>query len=187
MRAAAAALLLAALGSCRSLNPDHSDPPGQPPRASEELTWETFFHEPWPDPLHEKYADLFGAPYPAAGNQHFETKRPFADVRKYDLAFENTAIPGARAETETAAGRHTVSLMLPGSAGRPIAVRPGTRVVTLVMSKPGPPRRWRAYRAEERVVPLPPLADPASARLTRDGDWVRITFAEKTSGGNDGK
>jgi hypothetical protein len=34
---------------------------------------------------------------------------------------------------------------------------------------------------------LPPEADPASARLKRDGDWVRIVFDAKASGRTDGK
>jgi len=31
-------------------------------------------------------------------------------------------------------------------------------------------------RAEEKVIPLPPGADPDTARITRDGDWVRVKF-----------
>ncbi|UPT75150.1 MAG: hypothetical protein M0D55_05420 [Elusimicrobiota bacterium] len=162
-------------------------PEGRPPPRGEELSWESFFHHPWPDPLHEKYEDLFGAPFPNRSPQHFSLRRPFSDVIKYDLAFETIAIPGARTESETAAGRHSVNLLLPGSAGRDVTLRPGPQDVTVVVAKSGPARRLRSYRSEERVVPLPPEADPASARLARDGDWLRITFNAKDARRTDGK
>lgn len=174
--------LLAALvflAACHYRRPDHADPEGVPPPAHEELSWESFFHQPWPDPLHEKYEELFGAPYPNAGRQHFATARPFSDVKKYELAFDATAVPGTRAETESAAGLTAVSLQLPGSAGRPVAVRTDERSIALSVDRPLPARRYRVYRSDEVILPLPPRADPDTARVAREGDWVRIKFRER--------
>jgi hypothetical protein len=173
-----AALLLSS--ACHGRRPDHAESKAVPPPVHEELTWESFFHEPWPDPLHEKYEDLFGKPYPNPGRQHFDTARPFADVKKFGLAFDETAVPGARAETESAAGMTAVSLQLPDSAGRAVAVRTEDKVIALSVDRPLPARRYRLYRSDEVVVPLPPGADPDTARVVRDGDWVRIKFHDLT-------
>lgn len=171
---------LAFFAACHYRVPDHADPKSAPPPAHEELSWESFFPEPWPDPLHEKYRELFGSPYPNPGRQHFATARPFSDVKKFELAFDATAVPGARAETESAAGMSAVSLRLPDSAGRPVAVRTEDQVIALSVDRPLPARRYRVYRSDEVVVPLPPGADPDTARVVRDGDWVRIKFHGRT-------
>lgn len=154
-----AALLV--LPACHVVRPDHVDPPGVPPPAREEISWESFFHEPW--------------------RQHFATSRPFSDVKKFEHAFDAIAVQGARAESESAAGLHAVSLQLPDSAGRPVAVRPADGSVALSVARSLPARRYRVYRSDEVVVPLPPGADPDTARVQRDGDWVRIKFRERPS------
>ncbi len=171
---------LVLLTACHQRFPDHADPKGIPPPAAEELSWESFFREPWPDPLHEKYEELFGQPYPNRIRQHFSTTRPFSDVKKYELAFDATAVPGARAETESAGGLHAVSLQIPDSAGKPVAVRADEKGVGLSVSRGLPARRYRVYRSDELVVPLPPGADPDTARVVRDGDWIRIKFHAKS-------
>lgn len=178
MNGQSAALLasLSLLAGCHYVRPDHTDARGVPPPPREEITWESFFWEPWPDPLHEKYEELFGRPYPNPGEQHFETDRPFSDVRKFDLAFADTAVPGTRVERASAEDRQEVALELPGSAGLPIAVRADERFVRLTVARPRSPRRYRVYPTDELVLPLPEGADPATARVARDGDRVRITF-----------
>lgn len=172
-----AALLV--LPACHVVRPDHVDPPGVPPPAREEISWESFFHEPWRDPLRDKYEELFGRPYPNPGRQHFATSRPFSDVKKFEHAFDAIAVQGARAESESAAGLHAISLQLPDSAGRQVAVRPADGSVALSVARSLPARRYRVYRSDEVVVPLPPGADPDTARVQRDGDWVRIKFRER--------
>lgn len=188
MRATAALLAsLLGLSACHLWRPDHSDPKGLPPPSREEVTWESFFPVPWPDPLHEKYEELFLAPFPNRSSQHFAVTRPFSDVRKYDLAFHGVAVPGARTEVESAGGEHAVSLLLPGSAGKDVAVRANERSVLVSVAPRLPPHRYRAYRVEETVVPLPPGADPETARVARDGDWVRVRFNSKDQGRPNGK
>lgn len=92
-----ASLLL--LSACAAIRPDHTEPKDLPPPPREEISWESLFWEPWGDPLHEKYAELFGKPYPNAGRQHFETDHPFDDVKKFQLAFEQEAFTAARTRT----------------------------------------------------------------------------------------
>ena len=167
------------LSACRLTLPDHTDTRGAPPPAHEEITWETFFQEPWRDPLQDKYEELFREPFPNRPRRHFETTRPFSDVEKYDLAFEAAAIPGARKEIESGGGAHAVALHLPDSAGKRLEVRTEDQNVILSVERPLPERRYRVNRPEETVVPVPAGADPATARVTRDGDWVRIQFKSK--------
>ncbi len=175
-------LLAALLGlaACHQRLPDNTDLKGVPPVAHEELSWESFFHEPWPDPLHEKYEELFNAPFPNRSPQHFAVARPFSDVQKYDIAFDATAVPGARTEVESGGGKHAVSMQLPDSAGKPVEVRTEDHSVVLSVRPKVPVRRYRMYKSEEKVIPLPPDADPDSARVVRDGDWVRIQFKSKS-------
>lgn len=154
----------------------HRAPEGLPPPAQQELTWETFFREPWPDPLHEKYEELFDKPFPHPTPQHFSTNQPMADVAKYDLEFEGTAVPGAKVASESGSGWTALALELPDSAGKEVAVSADERAVRLKVRRPQPPSRYRFFRSDELVFPLPPGADPATARLERDGDRVRVTF-----------
>ncbi len=168
------------LTACHRIRPDNTDSKFVPPPVREHLTWESFFHEPWPDPLHDKYQELFATPFPNRSPQHFEIGEPFDDVNKYDLAFEATAVPGAQSEAESGGGKHAVSIRLPDSAGKSIEMRPDAGFLILSVKRPVPAHRYRAYRNEDRAVPIPPGADPSTARLVRDGDWVRVKFAAKS-------
>lgn len=170
-----ASLLL--LSACAAIRPDHSEPKDLPPPAREEISWESLFWEPWGDPLHEKYAELFGKPFPNAGRQHFETDHPFDDVKKYQLAFEQAAVTGARSDS---AGKE-VSLDLPGSAGKALSIEADDNNIRLTVARHSAPRRYQIYPGEQVVLPLPQGADPATARMTRDGDRIRITFQERKS------
>jgi hypothetical protein len=154
----------------------HRAPEGLPPPAQEELTWESFFREPWPDPLHRKYEDLFDKPFPNPTRQHFSTSLPMADVTKYELEFEGTAVPGARVKRESGAGWHALALELPDSSDKEVSVRADDKAVRLRVGRPTAPRRYRFFRSDDLILPLPPGADPATARMERDGDRVRITF-----------
>ncbi len=154
----------------------HRAPEGLPPPAHEEITWESFIREQWPDPLHEKYEDLFDKPFPNPTRQHFSTSRPMADVTKYELALEQTAVPGARVKSESGAGWHALALELPDSSGKEVSVRADDKAVRLTVERPQAASRYRFFRSDDLVLPLPPGADPASARVERDGDRVRITF-----------
>lgn len=158
----------------------HRAPEGLPPLAREEITWETFIRKQWPDPLHEKYEDLFGKPFPNPTGQHFSTSRPMADVRKYELEFEQTAVPGARVERQAGTGWTALSLELPGSADKEVSVRADDRKVRVTVARPVTASRYRVYPSEDLYFPLPADADPATARVERDGDRVRITFAAKS-------
>lgn len=169
---------LVLLTACHHRVPDRGDLKGVPPPAKE-LTWESFFRARWPDPLHEKYEELFGKPFPNPSSRHFSTGRPFSDTKKYELEFDATAVPGARAETESAAGAHAVSLELPDSADKAVAVKADDKGIRLTVSSPQAARRYRVYRSEELLLPLPDGADPATARVVRDGDWVRIKFHDR--------
>lgn len=168
---------LVLLSACAAIRPDHTEPKDLPPPPRDEISWESLLWEPWPDPLHEKYEELFGRPFPNAGRQHYETDHPFDDVKKYQLAFEQAAIPGIR----SLGSPREVVLDLPGSAGKTIAVKADDRTVRVTVAPPAAPRRYRVYRPEELVLPLPSGADPDTARVTRDGDRVRITFLERKS------
>lgn len=167
---------LVLLSACAYFRPDHDDPKHLPPPVYEEISWESLFRVPWRDPLHDKYEDLFGKPFPNAGRQHFETNHPFADVKKYELAFEQAAVTGARADGVSGSGRHAVSVQLPDSTGKPVSVETDEASIRLTIARPGGPHRYRVYPSDQVVLPLPAGADPGTARVTRDGDWVRITF-----------
>lgn len=178
---------LACLSGCHQRRPDHTDPKGVPPPAHAELTWESFFHEPWRDPLHEKYEELFAAPFPNRSPQHFAVARPFSDVKTFGLAFDATAVAGVRPEIESGGGEHAVSMQLPDSAGKPIEVHADDAGIRLTFVRLAPARRYHTARAQETIVPLPAGADPSSARVIRDGDWVRIKFNSRDSGRPHGK
>ena len=173
--------VLALLPACHVTRPDHTDPKGVPPPARDELTWESFFKEPWRDPLHDKYEELFREPFPAENAKHFSVERPFSDVKKYELAFDAVAIPGAKKEM-SAAGERAVSMLLPDSAGKTVEVKADEKNIRLSVARSLPTRRYRAYRPEELVVPTPAGADPRTARVVRDGDWVRIKFNGVSTG-----
>lgn len=199
------AMLLASLlllTSCHLWMPAHTDPKGLPPPAREEMSlgsfahpwsgvlhdkyetmsWESFIHEPWRDPLHDKYEELFGSPFPNRPRRHFATDRPFDDVQKYDLAFDNSSIRGTRTETESANGEHAVSMLVPDSAGKSVEVSADDKTVRVAVVRPASPRRYRPSRPEELYAALPAGADPGTARVVRDGDWVRIKFKSRISG-----
>jgi HSP20 family molecular chaperone IbpA len=184
-----AALLAAVLplSACALFFHDHNDPKGVPPPVHEDISWESFIHEPWADPLHENYEELFGAPFPNPGRQHFDADRPFSDVAKYDLAFNQAAVPGARSETESGGGEYAVALRLPQSADKDVEVSTDEESIRLTATRPGETGRYRANRPEETVVPLPAGADPSTARVERDGDWIRVKFRGKKPGRPHGK
>jgi HSP20 family molecular chaperone IbpA len=189
------------LSGCHLWMPDHTDTKGLPPPTRPEMSpasfihpwrdvlhdkyetmsWESFIHEPWRDPLHDKYEELFGASFPNPSRRHFATDLPFADVQKYDLAFEaNTR--GVRSETESGGGEYAVAMQLPDSAGKDVELSTDDENIRLSVVRPLPAGRYRSYRPEETVVPLPTGADPSTARVERDGDWVRIKFRSKNPG-----
>lgn len=170
-----ASLLL--LSACAAIRPDHTEPKDLPPPPREEISWESLFWEPWGDPLHEKYEELFGKPFPNAGRQHFETDHPFDDVKKYQLAFEQAAVAGARVETLN----REVTLDLPGSAGKALAIEADDKNIRLTVARYHAARRYQISPEEQVVLPLPAGADPGTARMTRDGDRIRITFQERKS------
>ena len=170
---------LIVLTACHQRRPDNTDLKGVPPLVHEELSWESFFYEPWPDPLHGKYEELFNAPFPNHSLQHFAVNQPFADVLKYDLAFDATAVPGTHSETESGGGKHAVSMQLPASAGKPVVVQVDAKNIRLSVRPSLPAHRYRVYRTEEKIIPLPEGADPDTARVVRDGEWVRIKFNSK--------
>jgi hypothetical protein len=193
---------LALLSSCHLWMPDHTDLKGLPPPARPEMnvtsfahpwrdvlhdkyetmSWESFIHEPWRDPLHDKYEELFGAPFPNRPRRHFATDRPFDDVQKFDLAFDNGSVRGTRTETESANGEHAVSMLVPDSAGKAVEVSADEQTVRVSVARPASPRRYRPARPEELYAALPAGADPGTARVVRDGDWVRINFKSKDAG-----
>lgn len=157
----------------------HRAPEGLPPPAQLDITWESFFREPWPDPLHENYEDMFGKPFPNPTRQHFSTNQPMADVAKYELGLEGTAVPGARIQSESGAGWTALALELPDSKGKEVSVSADEKAVRLKVERPQPASRYRFFRSDDLVFPLPAGADPATARMERDGDRVRITFIAK--------
>lgn len=175
-----AALILTT--GCHLYKPDHSDPRGVPPPATGEITWESFFPEPWPDPLHEKYEEMYARTYPNPGRQHFETERPFSDVEKYNQAFEALAVPGTR----VAAADMAVTLELPDSAAKTVSVKADEKGVRVTVWAPSNGHRYRVYRSQELVYPLPADADPASARMEREGDRVRILFTPRSTAARSG-
>jgi len=175
-----ASLLLST--GCHLWRPDHGDSKGVPPPPRDEITWETFFPEPWPDPLHEKYAELYGKDFPNPGRQHFETDRPFSDVIKYDQAFAAIAAPGTRAVAD---GTPSLTLNLPESASKVVTVKADDLKVTVSIARAQNPHRYRLYRSEEVVFPLPAGADPATARVERDGDRVIVRFQSRAPARSD--
>ena len=193
---------LLCLTSCHLWMPDHTDlkglPPPERPEMSpvsfahpwrdvlhdkhETMSWESFIHEPWRDPLHDKYEELFGAPFPSRPRRHFATDRPFDDVQKYDLAFDINSIRGTRTETVSDTDEHAVSMLLPDSAGKSVEVTADEKTVRVAVVRAASPRRYRPSRPEELYAALPAGADPTTARVVRDGDWVRIKFKSRIPG-----
>lgn len=140
---------------------------------------EFFFHESRPEPLREKYEELFGEPYPEDGFHQHKPFRPFEDVQRFNNAYELRAVAGARAGlTETADGA-VLSVELPGTAHRPLAVRVDGEKVSLSVGPVSPPRRWFVARSEDHVIAVPEGVSPESAVVSREGDVVRIVFARQ--------
>lgn len=140
---------------------------------------EFFFHESRPEPLREKYEELFGEPYPEDGFHQHKPFRPFEDVQRFNNAYELRAVAGARAGlTETEDGA-VLSVELPGTAQRPLAVRVDDEKVSLSVGPVSPPRRWFVARSEDHVIATPEGVSAESATVSREGDVVRIVFARK--------
>lgn len=175
----AAALLTAALAA-----PALAEDPGRRGlRRSDEITTygrvrEFFFHEARPDPLHEKFEELFASPYPDKEFHLFSPFRPFEDVKKFNDAFETLAVDGGKEEVRYEDGRITVAIRAPESAGTPLDWRVDDERILLSFPPALPARKYRVQRARERVVPLPPEADPATASARREGDWIKFVFDE---------
>jgi hypothetical protein len=159
------------------------DPGRAGERRSDEVTpygrvREFFFHEARPDPLHEKYEELFAAPFPDKEFHQFSPFRPFEDVKKFNDAFEARGVDGGREEVSREDGRVTVAIHSPRSAGKPLDWRVNEERILLSFPPEGPARRYRVQRARERVIPMPLEADHESASVRRDGDWIKFAFDE---------
>ena len=152
----------------------------RPMRAGDTSTYrsvrEFFFHEARPDPLHQKFEELFREPWPEKGFHQHEPFRPFEDVQKLNEAFELKGVAGARVEVARGERDVVLSVRLPGSAGRPMEVRANEEKVRIALPQTAEPRRYRLHREEEQLVPLPEDADHETARVKREGDLVKITF-----------
>lgn len=137
---------------------------------------EFFFHESRPEPLREKYEELFGEPYPEEGFHQHRPFRPFEDVQRFNNAYELRGIAGARANLAESDSAITLEIELPGTAQRSLAVRVDEEKVSLSVGSSAQPRRWFVSRGEEHVLALPNGALPDTAKVKRDGDLLHITF-----------
>jgi HSP20 family molecular chaperone IbpA len=137
---------------------------------------EFFFHEARPDPLREKYEEMFGEPYPEEGFHQHKPFRPFQDVQRFNEAYELRGIAGARADLSETADAKVLKIELPGTASRPLSVRVDDEKVALSLGPSEAPRRWFVAKAEEHVVATPEGVVAETAKVDREGDVVRITF-----------
>lgn len=142
---------------------------------------EFFFHESRPEPLREKYEELFGEPYPEDGFHQHKPFRPFEDVQRFNNAYELRAVAGARVELRETGDALTLEIELPGTAGRPLTVRVDSEKVALSVAPAAKPRRWYVARSEDHVVAVPDGIAPETAQVARDGDLVRVTFGRDGS------
>lgn len=140
---------------------------------------EFFFHESRPEPLREKYEELFGEPYPEEGFHQHRPFRPFEDVQRFNNAYELRGVAGARAALERGDAGAVLTIELPGTAERALSVRVDEEKIALSVGPAGPPRRWFLSRSEEHVLRMPEGLDPASAEVRRESDRVRINFANQ--------
>lgn len=140
---------------------------------------ELFFHEARPDPLRRKFEELFGEPFPESGFHQFEPFEPFADVKKFNDAFELRGVAGARTELRSEAGKKILSLRLPGSEDKALKVRVNEERILVSLTPKAEPGRYRVARSQDQVLPLPSGVDPASAEIGRQGDIITIVFAAR--------
>lgn len=132
-----------------------------------------------PDALHVNYEELFGEPFPEYrdGPRPLRPMRPFEDVEAFNSAYDR-ATDGVAASVSSQESRVVLRVTLPGSEGRPVAVRTDRR--WCVLSQPGTAvSAHRLIRGKEHRIPLPRGADPESAAVRREGDVVEISFAAR--------
>lgn len=140
---------------------------------------EAFFKDARPDPLHDKYEELFGEPWPEPGFHQFSPTKPFSEVRKFNAAFDLRGAAGARVETRAVDGRERLEILLPGSAGRTLEVRVDGEKVAISLPSTAPPARWRVRRSEEHLVPLPRDVDMDTVVVECDRDAVVVNYERR--------
>ena len=160
---AAAALVLGLLG---------------PARASDPGPWRSL--EGWgSDPLRDKYEELFDRPYPARSYDWFNRSHPFEDVRNFNREFDLRAA-GVSQRVEESDNQVALVVTWPGSAELPLNVTVDGGVVRLAPAAAAAENsgkyRFRAANAQQLETPVPPHAKDGTAKVTRDGDSIRVAF-----------
>ena len=133
------------------------------------------------DPLRVEYEQLFDAPFPARPYDVFHRSHPFYEVQQFNHAFDLRAA-GVSYRVEEARDGVTLLVTWPGSGERAVDVSVNDGYVRLkpsALPSSSSPYRFRAAHAEDLLVPVPPSAKPESAKVAREGETVRVTFAKR--------
>lgn len=165
-RLAAAALAAAALGSAVFAG------------ASEPGPWRRLWG--WgSDPARDKYEELFDSRYPSRPYDPFNRSMPFEDVQHFNRQFDLRAA-GASQRVLEQDGTVTLVIEWPGSAALPLDVAVAEGLVRVVPGRPDGETpsgyRFRARRSRELSTPVPARAKASSAKISREGDAIRVAF-----------
>ncbi|MBI4377058.1 MAG: hypothetical protein HY549_11480 [Elusimicrobia bacterium] len=134
-----------------------------------------FLHEAKPDPLHSKFEELFGEPFPDKGIPVLRKFQPFRDVQQFETAVQRHA-SGLRTELQSMERSLILLVEVPGLEDKKVEVsinRERIRLSYRARQAPGP---YRIAKATDQEIPLPEGADPDSAVVDRRGERLRITF-----------
>ncbi|MBI3547524.1 MAG: hypothetical protein HY078_00585 [Elusimicrobia bacterium] len=140
---------------------------------------EWFLPESGIDPLHAKFEELFGEPYPTPEFKQFLPDSPFAEIRKLNDAFEFKALSGASSDVRSDGVAVSVSVRLPESREKELDVYINEDRILLSLVPEAEPGPWHLSKRREVALPIPPRADVRTASVDRRGDVVRISFHER--------
>jgi HSP20 family molecular chaperone IbpA len=155
-----------------------------PAAASEPGPWRRLWG--WgPDPLRDKYEELFDVQYPWRSYDPFNRVMPFEDVRHFNRQVDMRAAGAAQRVTEDER-TVTLSIVWPGSAEEAMDVVVHEGLVRLTPSAAqaaqGASRyRFRARGSRQLATPVPARAKASTASISRVGDEIRVVF-EKSAG-----
>lgn len=134
------------------------------------------------DPTATKYEELFGQPYQPRPFDIFNRSHPFYEVQEFNRAFDLRAA-GVSWKVDEAADGLVLSIYWPGSAAKPLDVAVERGFVRARPSPPPPEQNgaYRFYAADSRQiqVPVPDAAKADTAKMSREGDVVRVRFDRK--------
>lgn len=170
-------LLAAAAARAETILPSPDERSDDPPEMAG--LRDRFIHEARPDPLRKGYEELFAEPWPDAGWHPFARFKPFEDVHKFNDALERRyfePVPMSVAEQDKSV---QMQVRLPEGQAGSLNVYVNEHRVLLSYAPAESTGKWRFYKRREQTLAIPESADPDTAKISREGDVLTITFHKR--------